>query len=111
MDNRKITANILNGLSIISMITAVAGSLVNFFENYDIPLKFGLFFIVSVVLVIAVRVIFPENKLGKILIRIYIALVLCAVGFFACVIISCYMAADSCIDSCCSTAEDCGRIG
>lgn len=103
--------NILNGLSIISMITAIVGSLVTFFENGDIPLNFGLFFIAAVVLVIAVRVIFPENKLGKILIRIYIAIVDCVVVLAFVIIISCYMAADSCIDSCCSELQGCGRIG
>lgn len=105
------TPDILNALSIILMITASVGSLVNFLVNSDIPLIFGLFFIVSVVLAIAVRVIFPENKLGKNLIRIYKALVVDCVVVLVFVIISCSMAADSCMDSCCSELQGCGRIG
>ncbi len=110
-DNHNRTAGTMAGLSIILMIIAVVGSLVDFFAHFEISLVFGLFFIVSVVSAVALRIKFPENKLGKILIRVYITLALLVVGFLTFVIISCSIAIDSCIDSCCEAAEGCGKIG
>lgn len=110
-DNHNSTANGLAGFSIILMIITVVGSIVSFFEYYEISLFFGFLFIVSVVLAVAVRVIYPENKFGRLLIKIYVALIILFSVILVFAIISCFIAADACIDSCCSELEGCGRIG
>ncbi len=110
-DSNNVTANTISGISAALMIITLAGSSSSFFEYSDISLVFGVPLIISVVLAIIVRVIFPKNKFGKILMKIYVTLVLLFIAFLVFVIISCSMAMDSCIDSCCSTAEGCGRIG
>lgn len=110
-DSDNVTANTIAGISAALMMITLIGSLSSFFEHYDISLVFGVPLIISVVLAIIVRVIFPENKFGKILMKTYRILVLLFIALLVFAVISCYIAMDSCIDSCCGTAEGCGRIG
>lgn len=106
-DNRNRTANTLAGLSIVFMILAVASILVTSYSRFKISLPFDLFFIVSVVLAVALRSIFPENKIGKILSTVGTILSVLVLCFLVVVIISCKIA----FDSCCNELEGCGRIG
>lgn len=108
-DNRKKTADIIAGLSVILMIIAVVGSLVDF------SLFFALCFIVSVVLAIALQLKFPENINGRVIIRVYHIFFLILVIFFLIFVIvgffSIIFGMNSCMNSCCETAYVCGSIG
>lgn len=106
-DDNKIIANTLAGLSIVFMVIAVAIIWVNSHTHFKILLPFNLFAIISVVLAIALRTIFPENKVGKILGTISTILSVLVLCFLVVVIISCKMALDSCNDF----LDGCARMG
>lgn len=106
-DKRNKTANALAGMSIVFMVIAVAIILINSCTHFRILLPFDLFAIVSVVLAIALRSKFPENKIGKILSTVGTILSVLVVCFLVIVIISCKIALDSCNDF----LDGCARMG
>lgn len=108
--NKKI-ADFMTICSLFLMIVTNAGSIISIMNYSDIPLSFGACFIVSVIILIAVRIKFPENKLSKIIMIIYIILTVILIILITALIIACSNFTESFIDSCCSTAEGCGKIG
>ena len=107
-DKRNKTAKTLSTLSTILMIIALVGSSIDFFDDFKISIIFFLLYIVSVVLAIALRIIFPENMSGKVLIRSYTILY---VIFFVIFMIVLIVAVHSCMNSCNDFLVGCARMG
>lgn len=69
-----------------------------------------LLLIAGIALLIYVRVKYPENKFGKVLMWIYIALAILMIIAIIVIIIACSMAMITCGEGCASCLEECRKI-
>lgn len=106
MDDCNNTANIMAILSYILMIIGTVGIVDTFLDHFEFSLIFFLLYIVSGVFAIAIRIKFPENMLGKMLIKDFI-IGLVAFGILAFVLIK----VNSCMNSCNNFLDGCARMG
>lgn len=71
----------------------------------------GIGFVAGIVLLIIVRVKYPQNTFGKVLMWVYIVFaVLCFLAFFL-FLVACSIACNGASSSCFSCLQDMGRIG
>lgn len=106
MDDCNKTSNIMVILSYILMIIGTLGIINTFLDHFEFSLIFFLLYIVSGVFAIAIRIKFPENMLGKMLIKNFIG-GLIAFGILAFVIIK----VNSCMNTCYEEAQGCCKMG
>ena len=97
--------------AVVEIITGTGLSSVND-GIFDIAFTLGIFasiilLIAALVIIIFVRVKYPKNTFGKVLMWIYIVFFAIFIIIIAAIIISCGLACGSCAESC----EGCGQMG
>ena len=95
----------------LASVALMIFSLIGIFETKSGDLVYMFLWIVALVLIIIVRVRYPNNALGKTTMKIYTVLTVAGFVFTILAIIACVVVGSMLINTFCDCVEGCGRIG